>query len=146
MLELKKECVNLELKASSKDAVLKELSHLFARAYATLENETVFSALNQREQVGTTGMGHGVAIPHAKLSSIKHEILCFGRSRLGVPFEATDNRPVFLFVGFLAPAHIAAEYLKALALITTILKQDSNREKLLHTHSPDIIRNMFNPS
>ncbi len=137
MLELEKECIILDLKAPNKEQVLRELSQTIADTYTTLNKDQVFSAFAEREQMGSTGIGRGVAIPHGKISKIDNIILCFGRSSQGIMFEAIDNRPVYLFCVLLAPLHVASQYLKSLAHIATFFKEEANRIKLTKTVSSE---------
>ncbi len=143
MIELKLECIHFDLKATSKESVLKELSQIIADEYDQLDSHRLFHALSERELIGSTGVGQGVAVPHAKISSINNIILCFGRSSGGIPFDALDKRPVFLFTALLAPKTIASEYLQALALTTTVLKQEENRELLLQSQFAEDIQALF---
>ncbi len=139
MLELEKECIILDLKASNKEQVLRELSQAIADTCTTLNKDQVFSVFAEREQIGSTGIGRGVAIPHGKISKIDNIILCFGRSSQGINFEAIDNRPVNLFCALLAPLHVASQYLNSLARIATLFKEEANRTKLTKAVSSEEI-------
>jgi len=131
MFPLKKESIILEMKATSKEGVLRELAALAAVECGRFTEEIIYNVLLERESVGSTGVGNGVAIPHGKIDGLDAILLCFGRSRAGVNFDAIDNRPVHLFILLLSPADKAAEYLQALAHVSKIFKKASTRQQLL---------------
>ena len=130
------------LKAQSKKQLLQELAHRAAQITGLAER-TIFETLLERERLGTTGVGHGIAIPHGKLAGLDDILVCFGRSREGVDFDAIDNRPVHLFVLLLSPAATATEYLRALAGISRMLKHNGNRERLFDSISKEEILALF---
>ncbi|WP_319549118.1 PTS sugar transporter subunit IIA [Desulfogranum marinum] len=145
MLQFKQQCILLDMQATNKESALKELAQMAVENYHNLDSARLYSTLLEREQIGSTGVGNGVAIPHGKVAGLKDIIFCFGRSMQGVNFEAIDNRPVYLFALLLSPAEIASEYLQALAHISNVLKQHTNRLKLLQVHSPQEIVSLFTP-
>jgi PTS system nitrogen regulatory IIA component len=124
--------VKAELAARDKNAVLRELAlHVSSHAGLTLDAEAVYAALCERERLGSTGVGEGVAIPHAKLPGIQQLVACFARSRQGVDFDAIDSQPVTLFVVLLVPENSAGAHLKALARVSRLLKLPAFRRHLL---------------
>jgi PTS system nitrogen regulatory IIA component len=143
MFSLKKESIILELKATSKEGVLRELAAMAAVACGRFTEEVLYHVLLEREAVGSTGVGNGVAIPHGKIDGLGDILLCFGRSRAGLNFEAIDNRPVHLFVLLLSPAEKAAEYLQALAQVSKILKNPAIHQQLLDSTTKAEIAALF---
>ena len=143
MPQLNKDSIILEMKALGKDGALRELSSLAAVQCGRFTEQTIHTVLLEREAIGSTGVGNGVAIPHGKLDGLDQILLCFGRSRNGVLFDAIDNRPVYLFVLLLSPATKAAEYLQTLARISKILKSSSNRQRLLDCTTKEEIVTLF---
>ena len=143
MLPLKKESIILELKASNKEGILRELAALAAVACGRFTEEILYHVLLEREAVGSTGVGNGVALPHGKIDGLGDILLCFGRSRAGLNFDAIDNRPVHLFVLLLSPAAKAAEYLQALAWVSKMLKQPAIRQQLLDSATKEEIAALF---
>ena len=117
------------LKVISKKQALQELA---ARASAlTGQNErSVFEVLLQREKLGTTAVGYGVAIPHGKLPKLEKLFGLFARLERPIDFEAMDSQPVDLIFLLLAPEHAGADHLKALARISRLLREPSTIEKL----------------
>ena len=122
-----------ELEARDKAGVLRELAaHMCAHADAVPTGaDEVAHALLDRERLGSTGVGEGVAIPHAKIPGLNELVACFGRAARGVPFDAIDERPVNLIFVLLVPENSAGAHLKALARISRLLKNASFRTTLL---------------
>jgi nitrogen PTS system EIIA component len=99
--------------------------------------------LLEREQIGSTGVGNGIAIPHGKMPDLQKLLLCFGRSGRGIAFEARDKMPVHLFVMILSPLDMAAEYLQTLGRISRLLKDESIRGKLLQASNAKTVQQLF---
>jgi len=130
-----------DLKATNKKEVLEELCNALITLHPALDRDRMVGILLDRERLGSTGVGEGVAIPHGKMGDLERIIACFGRSTRGVEFEAVDNQPVSLFFLLFAPENSAGVHLKALAKISRLLKRPSVREDLLHASSQqDIYR------
>ena len=92
---------------------------------------TIFDSILQRESLGSTGVGDGVAIPHAKLPELSSVIGALGISRKGIPYDAIDNEPVHLIFMLLVPENSGGVHLKALARIARLLKNEKFRDELL---------------
>lgn len=121
-----------ELTATDKPGVIREFARLLtSRGRVTNEHELV-RVLADRESLGSTGIGGGVAIPHGKLTGITDMVVAFGRSSRGVDFQALDGKPVYLFFLLLTPQGMAGEHLKTLARISRILKNRILCENLRH--------------
>ena len=143
MTELTEEAIILELKAKSKDELLHELAAAAQWLCPDLQAEAVRRVLLEREQIGSTGVGNGIAIPHGKLAQLQNLLICFGRSAKGIAYEAKDRLPVHLVVMILSPENIAAEYLQTLGRISRLLKDESIRAKLLQAGSPKTVLQLF---
>jgi len=120
-----------ELKARDKKEVLEELVDALVRREPSIDKKALVKVLLERERLGSTGIGDGVAIPHGKFHGITHPILTLGRSRKGIDFESMDGEPAFLFFLLVAPENSASIHLKALARIAKILKNSSFRKVLM---------------
>ncbi|WP_028579467.1 PTS sugar transporter subunit IIA [Desulfogranum japonicum] len=144
IVQLQPECILLNMQAVEKEAALKELAGTATLNRPELNTEQLFSVLLERERIGSTGVGNGVAIPHGKIADLTDIILCFGRSIGGIYYDAIDERPVHLFALLLSPTRIANQYLQALAHVSSVLKQEHNRRKLLDTTSSEQIVQIFN--
>ena len=143
MPQLNPDAIILEMKATTKDAALRELAGLAATQCGRFTEEVLYKLLVEREAVGSTGVGNGVAIPHGKIEGLEDILLCFGRSRLGVDFNAIDKREVYLFMLMISPAGKGGEYLQTLARVSRILKEGSNRQRLLDCASREEIVALF---
>lgn len=128
-----------ELKATSKRAVLAELSEIFSRDQKGLEPGTMVDVLIEREKLGSTGIGDGIAIPHGKLKGLDRLVISFGRSRQGIEFDAIDGKPVHIFFLLMAPESSTGQHLKALAKISRMLKDPYFRNDLMEARSAEEI-------
>lgn len=114
---------------SSKKRLLQEVADMAASNYG-LSEPVVFDALQEREGLGPTGVGQGVALPHARLKDLDRVVAVFLRLEKPVEFEATDRQPVDLFFCLLAPEDAGVEHLKALALVSRTMRQQQVCQKL----------------
>lgn len=128
---LKKELIIADLAGKDKESVLKEMAGFLQSQGAIQDKEALYSALMEREKLGSTGIGENVAIPHAKSSEIDHILTLFGRSVQGIDFDALDKKPVHFVCLVLAPSNSTGHHLKALARIARLLKSQSLREGVL---------------
>jgi PTS system nitrogen regulatory IIA component len=117
------------LKASNKKQALQALSEQAAKL-AGLQSRDVYEALQQRELLGSTGVGRGIAIPHGRLPALQKIFSGFARLEHPIDFEAPDEEPVDLVFLLLAPEHAGADHLKALARISRLLREPQSLEKL----------------
>lgn len=117
------------LRATSKKQALQELAKNSAEITG-LHERVIFDVLLERERLGTTGVGNGIAIPHGKLSGIDRLHGVFARLETGIDFEAIDERPVDLIFMLLAPENAGADHLKALARVSRLLRDTVICEKL----------------
>lgn len=126
------------LKVTSKKQVLQELSR-YAGSLTGLHDRPIFDTLLERERLGTTGVGNGVAIPHGKMSSLTRLYGIFARLERPVDFESIDEQPVDLIFLLLAPEMAGADHLKALACVSRLLRDHPMCEKLRATASKDAL-------
>lgn len=139
---LKLDAIIADLKAKNKPDAIKELSQAVSPV-AGAEVEDVAAVLMEREHLGSTGIGGGIAIPHGKLETVKSIAVGFGRSIKGIEFESLDNRPVHLFFLLLTPEHSTGGHLKVLAQISKLLKMDQFKERLLAAGSTEQIHQII---
>jgi PTS system nitrogen regulatory IIA component len=114
---------------SSKKRLLQKISEQAKNAYG-IDSAMVFAALNARESLGTTGVGRGVAIPHARFEELDHVIGLFTRLEKPLDYGSMDLQPVDLIFTLLAPQKEGAEHLKALALVSRTLRNEDVCAKL----------------
>jgi len=126
---LSPDSIVLDLASANKKQVLQALSQRIA-PLARLDERIVFDVILERERLGTTGIGKGIAIPHGKIASLERIHGLFARLKPPVDFEALDGEPVDLVFVLLAPAAAGADHLKALAWVSKLLRDPVECEKL----------------
>ena len=132
MDSLKEGAIVAELNATDKKGVLSELTASLAEA-SGVKQEELLRVLLERERLGSTGIGGGIAIPHGKLKPLQSLLMGFGRSRKGVDFDAMDGKPTHIFFLLLAPEDSTGGHLKMLARISRLLKNTVFKERLMNT-------------
>lgn len=126
------------LKVSSKKQLFQEIAARASDSYR-VEPREVIAGLTQREQLGSTAMGEGVAIPHARISRLDDIVGVFARLERPVEFEAMDGQGVDLVFALLAPEDSGADHLRALARVSRLLRSAEICEKLRATHKADAL-------
>ena len=130
------------LKASSKKQVLQELARK-ASEVSGVDQREIFDVLLERERLGTSGVGHGIAIPHGKLPNLERIYGVFARMDQPIAFDSIDDEPVDLIFLLLAPEGAGADHLKALARVSRLLRDRSVCTKLRGCESADAIYALF---
>jgi nitrogen PTS system EIIA component len=128
--------IKIPLIASEKDALLRELVQLVGSREDAGGAEEILGAVRAREQVLSTGIGNGVAIPHGKTPAVDRLLLAAGVAREGVDFEALDGKPVQLFFLLVGPESAAGDHVKALSRISRLLQRDAFRSRLAAATHP----------
>ena len=128
-----------DLQAKDKIRTLAELTDSLISCEPSLNRDDVIAVLQEREKLGSTGIGDGVAIPHGKLAGIPELKLVFGRSHTGVDFESMDGQPAYLFFLLIAPEESIGVHLKTLARISKLLKDATVRKKLMEASDQQAI-------
>lgn len=134
---LRREFILDELAGPGKKEALAELAGAFKNPGINLDHEEMLRVLLEREKLGSTGIGEGIAIPHGKMAGLQDVVVAFGRSRKGVDFETLDGRPAHLFFLLMAPENSSGLHLKVLAKLSKMLKDQSFRKNLLEAESRD---------
>ncbi|MEO0728776.1 MAG: PTS IIA-like nitrogen regulatory protein PtsN [Pseudomonadota bacterium] len=132
----------VDLKATSKKQALQELSNRAAELTGRQPRE-IFDTLLQRERLGSTGLGRGIAIPHIKLANLDGIVCLFARLSKPIDFEAIDNEPVDLIFLLLAPEHASGDHLKALSRISRLMRVPTALEDLRAASSEKEIRRVL---
>jgi len=127
------------LKAHDKKAVLEELSQVITEQNPSLNKRSLLQVLLERERLGSTGIGDGIALPHGKLAELSNLLISFGRSIDGLDFDSIDEQPAYLFFLLLAPENSAGMHLTALAKISRMLKDANFRQRLMGAKSREAI-------
>ncbi|HZT48844.1 MAG TPA: PTS IIA-like nitrogen regulatory protein PtsN [Hyphomicrobiaceae bacterium] len=123
------EAIYPSLKAKTKKQALQEMAQR-ASALTGVDAREIFDTLMQRERLGSTGIGSGIAIPHGRVAALRKIVSVFARLEEPIEFEALDNEPVDLIFLLLAPEHAGADHLKALARISRLLREPATIDKL----------------
>jgi PTS system nitrogen regulatory IIA component len=118
------------LDISSKKRVLQRLGEMLASSTADLRPESVFEHLLERERLGSTGLGHGIALPHARMPNLERAVGAFVQLSSGVDFDAVDDHPVDLAFGLLVPQAATEEHLQLLAKLASMFSNELLCEKL----------------
>jgi len=124
------ESVLTELSGQTKPEILRELAVCLATGQ-TLNPDELTAVLSERERLGSTAIGDGIAIPHGKIRGVKQIVGAFGRKHKGVDFDSLDGNPTHLFFVLVAPEDSASLHLKALARVSRLFRDNSFREHLL---------------
>ena len=137
--------VVFNLKAGGKNEVIEELVNLVSSSNMVKDAGQLLKDVIDRENLVTTGVGYGVAFPHAKTRAVKGIVIAFGRSADGVDFDAMDHKPVNLFFLIAAPEDAIGAHLNVMARLSYLMKSEKNREKLMSASSPgDVLALMDN--
>jgi PTS system nitrogen regulatory IIA component len=131
------------LTATTKKGVLEELADALVKGYDNLNRNKVVEVLMERENLGSTGIGDNIAIPHGKLPQLNNLVLCFGRSLSGINFDSMDGKPTHLFFLLMAPENSIGLHLKALAKISRMLKDSSFRRNLMEASDGNAIMKLM---
>lgn len=121
----------MDLASAGKMEVLTELGELLSRSVDKLDSKAVTRAFVERERLATTGVGEGIAIPHAKIEGLEQNKIAIGISRTGIDFDAIDDKTVKIFVALGAPLNSSGEHLRLLAQISRLLKDPEIRNRLI---------------
>ena len=140
---LKEDYIIGDLMADDKKGALNEISLFLERKGAIQDPSELFQALLDREQLGSTGIGDNMAIPHAKHESIEQITTVFARSRKGLDFQSLDRKPVHFIFLLLAPPTSTGLHLKALAKIARLFKNPSLRESILEAENTGTIHSLL---
>jgi len=141
---LKQDLIIDEIRSADKQGTIREFANLLKSAGRIKDSDELIHALFEREALGSTGIGDGVAIPHGKLHYIPEMIVAFGRSTAGIDFESLDSKLVHLVFLLVTPVDKPGDHLRALARISRILKNPGLRERLtLSTDRDEILRLLY---
>jgi fructose-specific phosphotransferase system IIA component len=140
---LDKDLIVMDLRAADKAGVISELTGLLARNGRVRDADALSQAVLARESQGSTGIGEGIAIPHAKSQAISDIVVAFGRSKNGVDFQSLDGKPAYLFFLLVTPEDRPGDHLKVLARISRIMRNAALREQLLRCALPEELQKLI---
>ncbi|MDZ7721391.1 MAG: PTS sugar transporter subunit IIA [candidate division KSB1 bacterium] len=134
-----------DLQSDTKKQALGELLDLFVDTGYIKDRDVVLEMLNQRETLGSTGIGNAIAIPHGRTTAAADVIIAFGKSSKGIEFDAIDKKPVHLFFMVIAPPNDKGNiYLPILGSLVTVLNKQENREQLMSIETFDELMSIIN--
>ena len=136
---LKPKAIIMDIKSKEKLEAIKELvDHMVAKKFVK-NGEDFLKALAKRENLESTGIGNGIAIPHARTDAVKDVLLAFARSPHGVDFSSIDGKPSYLIFLIASPENKKSEYIMTLAKLSRLLRKQDVRDKLMNAGSSDEI-------
>lgn len=133
----------LFLSGKNRDQVVHSLVESLAKGGKVSDEKALFEAIIEREKIVTTGIGMGVAIPHAKLQDYNDFFIAIGILESGVDWDALDNNPVRLVFLIGGPDDKQTEYLQILSSLTLAVKDEERRKKIVNAHSPEEVVKLF---
>lgn len=128
--------------ADSKDLIMGELAGLFAQVYG-LDRDSILERMIEREELGSTGFGRRIAIPHARIDGLNRPVAAFMRLESPVEFNSADGMPVDLVFGLLSPEGAGAAHLHALAAISRMMRDERMHEDLIAARGPEVIYSLL---
>ena len=129
--------IDLHLKGSSKKEIINELLDILVRTGKIQDREAALAAVMEREEKMSTGMKHGIAIPHGKSSVIRDLVACIGISEKPVDFDSLDHLPCRIFIMTLSPVEKTGPHLQFLAEVSLLFKSAEKREEILNAKTPE---------
>lgn len=135
--------ISLSISASSKKRLLEKIGELLGEVVPDLDNRAIFQSLIDRERLGSTGVGNGVALPHGRLKGLDRAIGACVILREEMDFDSIDKKPVKIVFALLVPEEATDEHLQLLAQLARIFGVEKNRERLLDANQIDEVYNFF---
>lgn len=139
---IKRDMVVPALEATDKRGILEELAAYMSAHHPRIDRAALAKVLTEREQLASTAIGEGVAIPHGKLPSVGEIVACLGRAPAGVDFDSMDGQPTHLFFVLVAPESSTGAHLKALARISRVFKDPEFRRRLMAAADAEAMYNV----
>ena len=141
---LTEETISLHLKGTTKEAIINELLDILVKANKVTDRNAAFAAIIDREQKMSTGMKHGIAIPHGKSNTLNDLVACLGVSDTPVDFDSLDNEPCRIFIMTLSPVEKTGPHLQFLAEVSLLFKSAEKRMEILKATGADQVLQVFN--
>ena len=136
------ENVILDIDSTSKKRIFERVGILFEKTQHVARSQ-VFDSLFAREKLGSTGLGHGVAIPHGRIKGLRDPVAAFAKTQTPIPFDAPDGQPVNLIFVLLVPERATDLHLQLLGELAQMFSDKSFREKLQASNDPAVIHQLF---
>ncbi len=140
---IRPDCVSLDIQAKRKPDIIRELVEVLQQAGAIKDVDAVTEAALEREQLTTTGIGGGIAIPHCMSPDVEQTVMAFGRRTAGAKFDSVDRKPVQLFFLMVGPPGSHSEHLRLLSKLARLLHDSDLKTGLLEAETPDEVVRLF---
>jgi len=140
---LSPECISLELREKRKKRVIGELTGLLQIAGKVESGKALAGKIIEREAMASTGIGHGIAIPHCLTNLVDDTVMAFGRSSTGIPFDSADNKPAQLIFLLTGPQTATSEHLKLLSKLSRLLTEQQFRSQLFEAATAEEVIELF---
>ena len=140
---LTKDTITLHLKGTSKNEIINELLDILVAAGKIQDRDAAYAAVMDREQKMSTGMKHGIAIPHGKSATVRDLVACIGISAIPIDFDAVDKEPCRIFIMTLSPLEKTGPHLQFLAEVSLLFKSAEKRAEILNAESPEDIKRIL---
>jgi len=137
------DCIKVPLKSTDKQAAIFELVDLLAEHEYVSDPESVKEAVWQRESTRTTGIGHGLAIPHGKTNGCDRLVMAIGKPAEPIDFQSVDNQPVHIIFLLISPHHQTGAHIQALAQISRLMARDAFRKTVLEAQDTQTIHDLI---
>ncbi|MDR1212129.1 MAG: PTS sugar transporter subunit IIA [Spirochaetaceae bacterium] len=137
------ETISLRLKGTTKQDIINELLDILVSAGKIQDREAALGAIMDREQKMSTGMKHGIAIPHGKSNTVQDLVACIGVSDAPVDFDSLDHEPCRIFIMTLSPVEKTGPHLQFLAEVSLLFKSAEKRQEILHAQTPEQVLQVF---
>lgn len=131
------------LEARSQQEAIDEVVDLLGTAPEVKDKEELRQAILEREGTMSTGIGLGIAIPHARIASVSEFVIAFGKCPQGIDYDSLDGKPVYFIFLIAGPAHAQQQYLQILAKITLKMKNEQVRQRIMKTNDPEQIHDIL---
>ncbi len=140
---INKDLIKVPMESTGKDKAMEELVDVIASAGMLKDRDAVLKAVVERESQQSTGLGEGIAIPHARTDAVNEPVLCIGIAPEGIEFEALDGKPSSLFFMILAPSDMASAHIEILTEIAKITRSSAFCRLLRSSKTPDEVMELF---
>ncbi len=136
---LRKDVIKIELKGHTKEEVINELCNVIVDYWGIKDKNEFLDKILERESIESTGIGRGIALPHARTDAVRGVVIAFGRSLKGIDYNSWDQKPVYM-VFMIGSSHDSnSDYIKILSSLSCILRIDEFRERIMEAKTPDEI-------
>ncbi|MDR0389588.1 MAG: PTS sugar transporter subunit IIA [Spirochaetaceae bacterium] len=137
------ETISLHLRGTTKPDIINELLDILVRAGKIQDHDAALAAIMDREQKMSTGMKHGIAIPHGKSNTVQDLVACIGVSDVPVDFDSLDHEPCRIFIMTLSPVEKTGPHLQFLAEVSLLFKSAEKRQEILNARTPEEVLQVF---